>query len=102
MNTKIKARKIFENRYKWKDCPATWHLSRKNAIKMRGWPHLGMHLVYVLDASRYKEVVEQMAKAWYESLSTKRKLENLNPNIRMLNLVFARAALRSIGITKLK
>lgn len=91
--TKIKARKM------WAE--PNWQSEEFASYTVqvgRGTRHSAP--VYVLDASRYGEMVEQMAKAMYARAAIapcwKAEVESCKNFYRLQ----ARAALRSIGITK--
>ena len=84
--TKIKARKMYENRYK---THTSIHATKNDALVCRCYPHLGTHLVFVLDASRYGDCVTQMGSAIRHSIQRGDTEHQA-----------AMCALRSIGITK--
>lgn len=86
-NTKIKARRMYENSY--------GELSTVKTLKSES-------SVFVLDASRYGEMVEQMASSMYVVRHPASKWVSVLPHARDLWETRARAALRSIGITKSK
>lgn len=90
MTTKIKARNMYIVRN-----------NNGQFITEREGPLIG-EPVFVLDASRYQDLVEQMAQAMHKAYTTGEPWNFTLVSQKNEYKKLARAALRSIGITKSK